>query len=217
MIIAHSAGNTREAAVAAVDSGADMIEVDLWVHRGRFEARHERRVPLRTPLLYEQWYIARPKRHPMTLKELLGICSGRCGVFLDLKDGGDAAAALVEKDLESVALPVPVAASSQHWPALRHVGRRLRQVAPFYSIDALAKLDLFLSVMRRDPLPVGISCRHELIDRSVVERCHEEGIAVVAWTVDDAGRAAELVAMGVDAITTHEVAALRSTLGPGVS
>ena len=215
MLIAHSAGNTREAALDAVELGADMIEVDLWVHRGRFEARHERRLPFRAPLLYEQWYVALPHRDPVTLPELIEICSGRCGVFLDIKNSGVETARLVEQDLASAVLPVPVAASSQYWPALRHVSGRLRQVAPFYSIDVVAKLDLFLSVMRRDPLPVGISCRHELVDQSVVERCHEEGVAVVAWTVDDPGRAADLVNMGVDAITTHEVGTLRSALGLG--
>ena len=139
--------------------GADMVEVDLWVHRGRFEARHERRLPFRAPVLYEQWYLARPQRDPVTLPELIEICSGRCGVFLDLKNSGVEAARLVEEDLAQAALPVPVAASSQYWPALRHVGRRLRTVAPFYSIDVLAKLDLFLSVKVDLQTPQGTSLK----------------------------------------------------------
>ncbi|MCA9832188.1 MAG: glycerophosphodiester phosphodiesterase [Dehalococcoidia bacterium] len=213
MLIAHGAGNTREAALTAVGLGADLIEVDLWVHRRQFEARHERRLPLRAPVLYEQWYLSRPRRDAMTLPELIDICKGRSGIFLDLKGGGDAVVDLLRDQLGGSALPLPVAASAQHWPVLREVGRRLHQIAPFYSIDVLAKLDLFLSVMRRDPIPVGISCRHELLDQAVVERCHEEGVAVVAWTVDEPSRALELVAMGVDAITTHAIAVLRAELG----
>ena len=51
-IIAHKGGNGTRDFTAAVDAGADLVETDLWVHRGRFEARHERALyPI--PLLYE--------------------------------------------------------------------------------------------------------------------------------------------------------------------
>ncbi|WP_373324439.1 glycerophosphodiester phosphodiesterase [Tepidiforma flava] len=81
-----------------------------------------------------------------------------------------------------------------------------------YSIDVRAKLDLFLSVAERDPLPRGISCRHTLLTRPIVEELRRRGLAVVAWTVDDLDRAQELADWGVDGITTHRVAELREAL-----
>ena len=50
---------------------ADFIEVDLWVHHGRFEARHERRFPASLPLLFEKWYLRTAPRTPFGLADLL--------------------------------------------------------------------------------------------------------------------------------------------------
>jgi glycerophosphoryl diester phosphodiesterase len=86
-------------------------------------------------------------------------------------------------------------------------------VALFYSIDVQAKLDLFLSVSARDDHPSGVSCRHTLLDKDVIDRIHALGLQVVAWTVDDPRRAEELARMGVDGITTHRVSAMRELLG----
>jgi glycerophosphoryl diester phosphodiesterase len=82
----------------------------------------------------------------------------------------------------------------------------------FYSVDVQAKLDLFLSVIDRDPLPSGVSCNHTLLDQQTVAALRDRGLAVVAWTVDDVERAAALAAMGVAGITTHAVTAVRERL-----
>ena len=39
-------------------------------------------------------------------------------------------------------------------------------------------------------------------------------LLVVAWTVDDIDRAAELVGWGVDGLTTHRVAEMRAEFAP---
>ena len=53
------------------------------------------------------------------------------------------------------------------------------------------------------PLPDrGVSIRHSLLDEGVVARLHEQVPIVVAWTVNDATRARQLISAGVDGITT---------------
>lgn len=211
-LIAHGGGNSSAVVAAAVAAAADYVEVDLWVHNGRLEARHERRFFSPVPLLYEKWYLSRAPRRPFDLRSLFDVTPPETGIFLDLKNGGDGAGMLVEEAVAAAGDGRLVLASSQYWPMLRALHRRLPGIRLFYSIDVQAKLDLFLSVMERDTLPAGVSCNHTLLDAATVARIRDRGLAVVAWTVDDVERAATLAAMGVDGITTHVVAAVREHL-----
>jgi glycerophosphoryl diester phosphodiesterase len=205
-IIAHKGGNGSPGFAAAVDAGADLVETDLWVHRGRFEARHERALyPI--PLLYESRRLKRrPGRFDLATEiERLG---GRAELFLDLKNGPGTAGALIAQALARLPAETRLAASSPSWHILREVYDAAPEVELFYSVDIPARLDLLLSVLERDARPTGVSCRHSLLTQAVIERLQRRGLLVVAWTVDDPERAAELARQGVDAITTHRVAEL---------
>ena len=216
LLIAHRAGNSAAEAERAFDAGADYLETDLWVHNGHFEARHERRLPFGIPGLYEKWHLSRLSRERDPFGALLRASGKRAGIFLDLKNGGEQPSVVMARSLQEADVALPIAVSSQHWSSLRAVARAAPAIAVYYSVDSTAKLDLLLSVARRDPYPAGTSCRHTLLDLETVERLHGAGLAVVAWTVDDARRATELAEIGVDAITTHHVAELRSALGAAV-
>ncbi len=209
-IIAHAAGNTVHSTRDAIADVADFLEVDLFVHRGRFEARHERRMyPF--PVLVEKWYLRWAPRSPFSLADLLRESAGEVRIFLDLKNGGSTAAELVREALDAVPGAAFVA-SSQHWAILRAVERACPGIDLFYSIDVQAKLDLMLSVAGRDLRPRGVSCNHHLLTPARISRLHEAGLQVVGWTVDDMDRARELIAWGVDGITTHRVREVRAML-----
>jgi glycerophosphoryl diester phosphodiesterase len=207
-IIAHAAGNSRVALADAITAGADYVEVDLWYRSGRFEARHERRVR-GLPVLFERWYLRLAPRRPIGIEELLDRTDGGARLFLDLKNGGPEAAELLARAVSAAGLERLVV-SSQWWHILREVGRRIPAAVLLYSVDVEAKLQLALSVAERDSLAAGISCRESLLTPQGVARARELGLAVVAWTVDDPERAAELASWGVDGITTHRVSELRS-------
>ena len=212
-IIAHGGGNTAALALCGREALADYLEVDVWVHNGRLEIRHERRFPFRIPFLYEAWYLrlARTGRHG--LANLLAETSPGTGIFLDLKNGGELVGELVGEALEGIAPPAQLAASAQHWPILRGLAKVVPGVALYYSIDVQAQLDLALAVRDRDVAPSGVSCRHQLLTRATVREFHDRGMNVVAWTVDDPERAEDLAGWGVEGITTHRVAELRARLG----
>jgi glycerophosphoryl diester phosphodiesterase len=55
---------------------------------------------------------------------------------------------------------------------------------------------------------------HRLLDETTITALHAAGLTVVAWTVNDPERAAELVAWGVDGLTTDS-AAIAETQGGG--
>lgn len=213
-IIAHGGGNTIVRAHDFIEAGADYLEVDLWLHKGRFEARHERRTRW-LPLLFEKWYLRRVPSAAYGLDELLDETAHHStGIFLDLKNGGAEAAALMRRVLARRNPGGRVVASSQQWRTLRAIREHSPEVDAFYSIDVRAKLDLFLSVVDRDTRPRGVSCRHRLLDQRMVRLLHQRGLLVVAWTVDDIERARELVSWGVDGITTHNVAEMRAEFVP---
>jgi glycerophosphoryl diester phosphodiesterase len=211
VIIAHGAGNSPTAASSAIDEGADLLEVDLWLHRDRLEARHERRLSF-LPLLYETWYLKRPSSPHFGLPELIDLATrSNTGILLDLK-GGNGAPPVLRQLLAGRADLPPIIVSSQSWACLRALHAEMPALRLLYSIDVSAGLDLFLAVAERDPLPRGVSCRHSLLTPAIVERLRRAGLLVVAWTVDDPARARELAAWGVDGITTHRVAHLREAL-----
>ena len=210
-LIAHGGGNSRAAFEATLQSGADLVEVDLWVHNGSFESRHERRLPL-LPLLFDSWALRIPPRRPLPLLELLDACHGRMGVLLDLKNRTREAIELVRLSLQRLGRSDSgVLASSQSWPLLRGLNLACPQVGVLYSIDSRAQLELFRSISLEDRTAVGVSCRHSLLDDRLVAELHGQRVAVSAWTVNDLERARELAAFGVDGLTTSAPAKL-STL-----
>jgi glycerophosphoryl diester phosphodiesterase len=61
----------------------------------------------------------------------------------------------------------------------------------------------------------AVSVRQTLLSRDVVAALHEHVPLVIAWTVNRAARARQLVACGVDGITTDRVIALHESVSPG--
>ena len=208
-IIAHQGGNTSRQLRDAIEYLADHIEVDLWVEKGHFEARHDRLLrPF--PLLWRGGLrVALAPRRPFGLAELLAQTGNSTGVFLDMKNGGQRAGQLLRRSIDSAGHAPRMAASSQLWSVLRGIAQHAPEVDLYYSIDVRAKLDLFLSVSHRDTRPRGVSCKHALLSEPLVRAFHERGYLVVAWTVDEGDRAMELARWGVDGITTNVVPRIR--------
>lgn len=213
-IVAHAAGNSLELVEDALTGKADFVEVDVWYRKRRFEARHERRLGI-IPVLFEKWYLSFAPSLPFTLPALIDGLDGRGGILLDLKTSQREAADAIAEILEKTPGHTPISASSAWWPALRRLHDRLPEIPLFYSIDSRAQLDLFRSILRRDHRPAGISCRETLLTRRVICEMHERGLKVLAWTVDDLERAAELASWGVDGITTHMVTETHALLTQG--
>lgn len=59
-----------------------------------------------------------------------------------------------------------------------------------------------------------VSIRHSLLTDDTLQALHDRVPAVVAWTVNDLGRARRLRDLGVDGVTTDRLAVLRALSGP---
>jgi glycerophosphoryl diester phosphodiesterase len=58
----------------------------------------------------------------------------------------------------------------------------------------------------------GVDLRYGIIDRALVEKCHESGLDVWCWTVNDPYTALKMRQMGVSAVTTDHPAWLKENL-----
>lgn len=58
----------------------------------------------------------------------------------------------------------------------------------------------------------GFHPYHGVVDAALVDRAHQQGLVLNAWTVDDEDRMVQLAEMGVDGIVTNDVAAGRRVI-----
>lgn len=63
----------------------------------------------------------------------------------------------------------------------------------------------------------ALHCQHEAVTRSLVEELHEAGLGVLAYTVNEPGRAYQLFEMGVDAVVTDELRDIRPDFLAGLA
>jgi glycerophosphoryl diester phosphodiesterase len=209
------AGNTPESFDAAVDHGVDMIELDvLREQEGRLIVAHDFDDALR--------------RQPMDLTEALDLFRDppldEVEINCDLKLAGREAELVGA--LEGRGLLERAMVSTQEIDSLR----KLRQLEPDLRLGwtypktkrdwtqygwARPALRAGLSALRRrypstlaklapDLQVDSVWVYHPVITPKAVEVAHELGLEVMAWTVDDAGRMRELLAMGVDGICSND-------------
>ena len=50
----------------------------------------------------------------------------------------------------------------------------------------------------------AVTLKHNVVSHGVVERCHELGVAVFAWTVNDRALFRRLDALGVDGVISDD-------------
>ena len=97
-LVAHRAGNCLLQLRATELLGADLVEADVRLYRGRLEVRHLRAVgPL--PIQWDRWQLAPSWRRRLRLAELIDATAPETGLVLDLKGSRTEVA---EKTLEFV-------------------------------------------------------------------------------------------------------------------
>lgn len=206
--IAHRAGNNLHHLERALDAGVDAIECDFWHARGRLVLRHERKLPA-LPVLYDKWYV-RWAWGTLSLPVLLREINLRAELFLDIKSSTKHAADAVLKlyhDNESMMPRTRV--SSKKWKLLDRLARAGTDMEMFYSVAEEPGVKGLLARCKAPNPPHGTSIRHTLLTRQRVERLHDAGLVIYAWTVNRDERVRELLDWGVDGIIADDVNVLR--------
>ena len=207
--------NTLAACVAAVEAGADMVEIDIGVTAdGAVVVLHD-------PTLERLWGVPRAVAE-MTLAEVRAVGDGDCRIP-ELREVLDATPVPLMVDYTSSDVVVPALEVLVAADALGRalfsgenvVGhRRIRERAPQARIaltwtsrdlppdDLLADLDVEY-----------VNPSWELVEPHLVEAVHDRGLSVSTWTVDAPAEMARLLDLGVDAVITNRIASLVALLG----
>ena len=197
--VAHNAGNNPGTLSTALRYGADVMEIDVISARGQLVAGRDHwwgwlaRQVFRGPTLVQAW-------------------------------DGAAAAGIIKLDLmqadrgfldDLVAFLAPragsrrVMISSRDMSALLYLHSRLPDVTMLFSVagpDAVHQLKSDSALQRGIG---GVSAFQGLVDTNLVTWVHARRLVILAWTVNDSDRFNELVRLGVDGITTDNLAILR--------
>jgi glycerophosphoryl diester phosphodiesterase len=221
--------NTLSAFAGAVHAGADMIELDVrCTLDNALVVRHDSHVPLASggsanvhemtldDIRRNDAEAERDERTRIpTLDEVLPELTGRIGLDIEIKnlpgdpgyDGGrEQSVGQVVRLLDDLRFDGPVLITSFNRASIG----RARELAPRLATGFLAPKD----ADRPSTLRAAVEHGHRFVlpqadsveagGKAFTRECHEAGVLVGTWTVDDPGRIARLYAMGVDAVATND-------------
>ena len=227
-------GNTLESFEAAVAAGVEMIELDVLRPRSEFPDGDWRRAAAgpapegAAPLLVAHDWGDAARREPLTLGEALDAFTRApldgVEIDCDLKIAGredEVVGALGERGLTERASISTMEVSSLRVLRRLDPGLRLGWTVPRVTRDwnsvrwakPLVVAGL-ISLRRRLPGEVrrqapdlgvrSIWAYDPVITPRLVRACHEAGLELIAWTVDDPREMRRLAALGVDGICTND-------------
>jgi glycerophosphoryl diester phosphodiesterase len=240
LVVAHRGAssthpeNTIAAFDAAVEAGADVVELDVRMtadgvpvvlHDANLSATTEGTGFVHQTSLADVKKLDAsggrgPRQQVPTLREAFEALSGRAGIDIEVKNipgdqgfdaGREEAAESVVKLLDEFGFAGPVLVSSFNWLSIE----RVRQMAPDVATG-------FLTAAAMDPraaLRYVIEQNHLFVlphvralseaGEAFVQEVHEAGVLVGTWTVDDPGDIQRLLSWGVDAVATNDPEAAR--------
>lgn len=210
--------NTLAALAAAIEAGVDAVEFDVLAARGGLLLAHSAdEIPAGAA----------------TLDDALAFLAGsEVGLHVDVKGEGSEAAivealrrhGLLERafvssvrarSLRAFAAAAPELPRALTYPEDRFGVSRLPGASPVVSLGLAAArrlLPLRLARLLRRAQANVASLNEQVVTAAVVARCRALGVPIVAWTVDDSVRVAELVALGVDAVVADDPRLLAATI-----
>jgi glycerophosphoryl diester phosphodiesterase len=228
-------GNTLESFEAAVDAGAEMIELDVLRPKAEFrdgaDWRRAAAGPVddgAPPLLVAHDWVDAARRTPMRFNEVMDAFTrpplDRVGIDLDLKIAGredEVVTALGERGLTGRASISTMEVSSlgvlseldsgvvTGWtlPKVTRDWNSMPWARPLVAAGLLSLRARLPGVVRRRAPELGVKAiwaYHPVVTERLVDQCHEQGLELIAWTVDDLPRMRTLAALGVDGICTND-------------
>ena len=205
--------NTIEAVEAALAHGVDFVELDVFSGRdGKLVLGHSRKELTDEPVALEEMLVFLTEQAPET------------GVLADLKFAGRERAfvetlrshAFIERalactsqaaTLQNLRRLEPELARSRTYPRGRlYLGghRTFVRVSGPVQWAIRTALPYRVSGLVEEVGASSMTLNHRAVTRATIERCHELGVAVFAWTVNDPDIARRLDELGVDGVITDD-------------
>ena len=193
--IGHNSGASIGTMKRALDYGADVIEIDVAQRNGRLIAAHDSPVGWRSRVF-----------RGLSLEQSWSFASSASMIQLDLKERSPAFLEKVFVFLEQHADDQTVMISTSDIETLSRFEERMPDVLRFLSLGNAIHLDRFLTDSAVISLVDGVSVRHTMLTPELVQQLEEMEVVIIAWTVNDLARVNDLVDMGVDGVSTDNLA-----------
>lgn len=205
--IAHRYGNTLDRLRQAADAGADFVELDVWLRRGRLEVRHEHTLgPL--PIWFDKWKLELPRPVPL-LGDVLAALPRDMGVMIDLKGTDPGMPAAIIEAVTPYVGKHPIMVSARTWPWLAVLLKAHPRLMLFHSVGKpkyLAKVKPLLAAVENDAL----SIHYGLLDEDGVHDLKKLVSLLATWPINDETRLRNVLAWGADAIITDDLDIVRT-------
>jgi glycerophosphoryl diester phosphodiesterase len=198
--VAHNAGNNLETLATAERYGADVIEIDVISARGQLVAGRDQPLP----------WLARQLFRGPTLAEAWDRAAAAGMVKLDLKQNDRGFLNDLVAFLTPRARSRRVMISSGDQGALLYLHSRLPDVTLLFSVSGPDAVHQLQSDPGLQEAIGGASVFQGLVDANLVTWAHRHKLLILAWTVNDSQRLNQLVRLGVDGITTANLAILKA-------
>lgn len=203
----HAPENTLASVEKAISLGADLVEVDVQrTSDGHLVIIHDKRVDRTTNGvgLVSGIYLralreldAGAGQRIPTVEEVLQTAHGRVGLILELKVKG-----LAEQVCKSVHLS-GFTGQVIYASFLHDEVRSIREADPRAMTMALFGRLLHDPVMAaQHAKATHIGCRYITVTKSMVETCHQRGLAAFVYTVNDRQDITDVLSLGVDGIVS---------------
>lgn len=200
--VAHRSGNTLELLSSALAGGADLVEADVHLYRGRLEIRHTKTMgPL--PWLWDRWYLVSAKLPRLSLPELAAALPTDRRLMLDLKGWHPWLGARVAAAMAAAAPGVPYVVCSRRWRMLDAFDR-LDHVDVVHSARSraeLARLPHRLAARRS----WGVAVHRDLLPRVDVPALLTHVQVLLTWPVNTVEVLEDVAARGVTGVITDDL------------
>jgi len=196
LLVAHNAGNQEETARRAISHNASAVEVDVRYVHGVLYATHS------APASFM------PKRawQVQKLRDAWDYSAGAAVLKLDLKSTGQHALESLVRFVQARPTEQQILIVSNDQEALIFLDEQLPDTVQILSVATGYEVDQLLDRDDRIDGVDGISVPQWALTPYRIEGLKARGYLIDAWTVNDVARLVELTSMGVDAITTDNLA-----------
>jgi hypothetical protein len=207
VLIAHRYGNALDRLAPASEAGADLVELDVWFHRGRLEVGHDKTLgPI--PLRWDRWSLALGRRRPLTVADLIAALPHHLEPMFDLKGKHPGLAPALSALIAACMPGRPFAVASQHWNHLEPfiAAPDARVIRSADSPAALGLLVGEIGIWHG----AGAGFNRHRFTPDLVDNLRRRTGLVLSWTVNDLPTARSLIAAGVTGIITDNLEVVRT-------
>jgi glycerophosphoryl diester phosphodiesterase len=207
-VVAHRAGNDLDALRRAEHVGADLVEADVRLFRGRPTVRHLKSIgPI--PLYWDRWTLASPFSRYLGVSELLGHAGDETRLMFDLKGPRLRLAELVRDELQPHLGRRELTICARSWKLLDvFEGLPVRRVA---SVGSARQLRAFVERFRERGID-GVSVHERLLNERSVADIRRVTDLVLTWPVNAPDRARALLGIGVSGLISDRFETLSGAL-----